>query len=417
MELYAASYLLPVSSPPVAGGAIAVADGKIVAAGTLDELRRSFNAPVRDFPGCAIVPGLVNAHTHLELTHFPSWKLRKDIDYSPRTYVDWIIQVIKIRRALTVQELQLSVREGIRICLEAGTTAVGEILSDPSLLPLYAETPLAGRICFEAIGQDPVTCIPQLAKLRELLAGFSLGRFRSGLSPHAPHTLSADFHREVYRLADEFEVPCLIHLAESAEEIDFFFDSTGRIADLLYPLVRWERFLPAPRRTTPVGWLAELGVLNGRVSAVHCVHLNPSDAEALKRHGVQIVLCPRSNDKLYVGKAPLYLFKKLGIPLALGTDSLASNDSLSLWDEMRYLLNAFADLLEPREVFAMATLGAAGALHLAGEIGSLEQGKWADFLVVRLPAALQASDVYAALIHSAELVSVYSRGQTIISMQ
>ncbi|BDV43276.1 metal-dependent hydrolase [Geotalea uraniireducens] len=416
MELFSASYLLPVSSPPVAGGAIAVANGRIVAVGALDELRKSFNAPVHDFPGCAIVPGLVNAHTHLELTHFPSWKLRKDIDYSPRTYVDWIIQVIKIRRALTPQELQLSVGEGIRICLEAGTTAVGEILSDPSLLPLYAETPLSGRICFEAIGQDPATYAPLTKKLHGLLASFPVNRVSPALSPHAPHTLSADFHREISRLAEEFKIPRLLHLAESAEEVKFYFDSTGRIAELLYPQVRWEQFVPAPRRTTPTAWLEELGVLNDRLSAVHCVHLTPNDAEILQRHGVRVVLCPRSNDKLDVGKAPHYLFKKLGLILALGTDSLASNDSLSLWDEMRYILNNSADVFEPAEVFRMATLGSASALHLEKAIGSLEQGKCADFVVVRLPGVVRAADIYPAIVHAGELVSVYPGGQELVSL-
>jgi len=122
MQIYAASYLFPVSSPPLAGGAIAVADGRIVDAGPLDRLRAEYSAPVREFPDCVIMPGLVNAHSHLELTHFSSWKLRKGIDYSPRTYVDWVIQVIKIRRNLTRSELEHSVMEGIRVSLECGTT-------------------------------------------------------------------------------------------------------------------------------------------------------------------------------------------------------------------------------------------------------------------------------------------------------
>src|SRR5574340_910043 len=115
MQIFAASCLLSISAPPLAGGALAVADGRIVDTGTLAELRATHNAPVRDFPGCVIMPGLVNAHTHLELTHFPSWKIRKDIDYAPRTYVDWVIQVIKLKRSLTPQELELSLREGFRI--------------------------------------------------------------------------------------------------------------------------------------------------------------------------------------------------------------------------------------------------------------------------------------------------------------
>src|SRR5512135_2226265 len=127
MHIYAASYLYPVSSPPQPGGGIAVEEGRIVDAGPLERLRREYGGPLTEYPDCVIMPGLVNAHTHLELTHFSSWKLRKGIDYSPRTYIDWIIQVIKIRRSLTRPELENSLLEGLRVSLECGTTALGEI--------------------------------------------------------------------------------------------------------------------------------------------------------------------------------------------------------------------------------------------------------------------------------------------------
>lgn len=412
MELYAASYLLPVSSPPIAGGAVAVDNGRIVETGTLAELRARHGGPVHDFPGCAILPGLVNAHTHLELTHFPSWKIRKGIDYSPRTYVDWIIQVIKIRRALTRQELELSVREGLRICLEAGTTTIGEILTDRSLLPLYAGSGLTGRLFFEAIGHDPVRCAELVSDLDEAITSFSGGEFLPGLSPHAPHTVSEHLHQDVRRLADRHNLPRIIHLAESRDESDFFFDSTGKIAELLYPHVRWEPYLPAPRRTTAAAWLDGLDVLNGSISAVHCVHLTPADAEILARRGVGVVLCPRSNDKLAVGRASVALLKKLGIPLALGTDSLASNDSLSLWDEMRYLLDLFSGVFTPSEVLAMGTLGSARPLALDNQVGSLESGKRADFLVMQLPARQYAGEtLHEAVIHAGQLLHVILCGR------
>lgn len=414
MELYAASYILPISSPPIPGGAVAVDDGCIVETGTLADLRSRHGGPVHDYPGCAILPGLVNAHTHLELTHFPSWKIRKGIDYSPRTYVDWIIQVIKIRRALSPQELELSVREGLRICLEAGTTTIGEILTDRSLLPLYAGSGLSGRLFFEAIGHDPVRNTELVSELDKAITSFSGGNFLPGLSPHAPHSVSEHLHRDIRRLADERNVPRVIHLAESREESDFFFDSSGKIAELLYPHVRWDQYLPAPRRTTATAWLDGLGVFDGAISAVHCVHLTPADAEILARHGVGVVLCPRSNDKLAVGRAPVALLKKLGISLAIGTDSLASNDSLSLWDEMRYLLDLFPGGVSPSEVLAMATLVSAQQLALADRVGSLETGKRADFLVMKFPG-WQCSDesLHETIIRAGELLHVVLSGRFI----
>ncbi|GLI38894.1 amidohydrolase family protein [Geobacter hydrogenophilus] len=418
MELYAASYILPISSPPIPGGAVAVDDGCIVETGTLADLRSRHGGPVHDFPGCAILPGLVNAHTHLELTHFPSWKIRKGIDYSPRTYVDWIIQVIKIRRALSPQELDLSVREGLRICLEAGTTAIGEILTDRSLIPLYADSDLRGRLFFEAIGHDPVRNAQLFEDLDAAIASFSGGSFLPGISPHAPHTVAEHLHQDVLRLAHERNVPRVIHLAESREESDFFFDSSGKIAELLYPHVRWEPYLPAPRRTTATAWLDGLGVLNGTISAVHCVHLMPSDAEILAKRGVGVVLCPRSNDKLAVGRAPVVLLKKLGVPLALGTDSLASNDSLSLWDEMRYLLDTFPGIFAPSEVLSMTTIGSARQLALADRTGSLDKGKHADFLVMKLPGRNGSGEaLHEALIHSGEILQVFLAGNLVVSRE
>ncbi|MBT1077129.1 amidohydrolase family protein [Geobacter grbiciae] len=417
MELYAASYILPIASPPIPGGAVAVDDGCIVETGTLAELRSRHSGPVHDFPGCAILPGLVNAHTHLELTHFPSWKIRKGIDYSPRTYVDWIIQVIKIRRALSPQELELSVREGLRICLEAGTTAIGEILTDRSLIPLYADSGLRGRLLFEAIGHDSVRNAQLVEELDAAIASFSGGSFLPGISPHAPHTVAEHLHQDVYRLAHERNVPRVIHLAESREESDFFFDSSGKIAEFLYPHVRWESYLPAPRRTTATAWLDGLGVLNGTISAVHCVHLTPSDAEILAKRGVGVVLCPRSNDKLAVGRAPVVLLKRLGVPLALGTDSLASNDSLSLWDEMRYLLDTFPGIFTPTEVLSMTTIGSARQLALADRTGSLDKGKHADFLVMKLPGRNSSGEaLHEALIHS-EILQVFLAGNLVVSRE
>lgn len=411
MQIYAASYLLPVSSPPVAGGAIVTENGRIVDSGTLAEMRGLYNAPVSEFPGCVIMPGLVNAHTHLELTHFPSWKLRKGIDYSPRTYVDWVIQVIKIRRALTPEELAHSVREGIYKCLEGGTTTVGEILTDRSLIPIYQKSPLSGRLYCEAVGHDPVRCAGLLHALEETLTAFPGNGLQPGLSPHAPHTLSPRFMQEVAELARRHVVPTVVHLAESPEEAEFLHDSTGKIAELLYPFAGWESYMPAPRRTTPTAFLDSLGVLNPATAAVHCVHVTPSDAEILKRRGVSAVLCPRSNDRLVVGKAPAALLKKARIPLALGTDSLASNDSLSLWDEMRFLLGEFPGVFTPAEALEMATLGAAKALHLEHEAGSLEKGKRADFLVVRPARMAGPEEIAGAVIEESRIEGIYLRGE------
>ena len=412
MRIFAASHVLPIGSPPLAGGAVAVADGRIAAVGPVADLRARFGAPVADFPGCVILPGLVNAHTHLELTHYPSWKVRKGIDYSPRTYSDWVVQVVKIRRNLTPEEIDHSLAEGIRICLESGTTSVGEILTDFSRIRQYENSPLYGRLYLEAIGQDPSRYCGTLHDLEALLSGRG-DDFHRALSPHTPFTVAEDFFRRLVDLGARRGAPLAIHVAEPAEEADFLHDSTGRIADIIYPFIRWEAYIPPPRRTTSVAWLESLGALTPRTACIHCVHVTPSDAEIIRRCGSSVILCPRSNRTLDVGKAPAYLFRKIGIPLALGTDSLASNDSISLWDEMRFLLDEYPDVFSPEEALEMATAGAARALHLENEVGILAEGKRADFQVVKLPDGCSAGNIIERTVHEGKIVDVYVRGKKV----
>ncbi|QXE92812.1 amidohydrolase family protein [Geomonas subterranea] len=409
MRIYAASYLLPISSPPIAGGALAVKDGRIVAVGKAHELRAQFSAPVTDLHESVIMPGLVNAHTHLELTHFPAWKLRKQLDYLPKRYVEWIQQVVKIKRALEPGELEHSVREGMRLSLGFGTTAVGDILSDHSLAPLYRDTPLTGRLFLEAIGHDPLLCDTLVARMESTLETLQ-GGLLPGLSPHTPHTVSAKLFRCLQDLCDKTGALKAVHLSETAEEASFMHDTTGPIAELLYPMAHWEQYLPHPMRTTSTRYLDGLGVLDPATLAVHAVHVTPNDVAILKERGVSVVLCPRSNDRLFVGCAPHKLLKEAGLLLALGTDSLASNDSLSLWDEIHFLQQIAPGVFSSAELLFMATLGGARALRIDSGTGSLEAGKRADFLVLGGCNCDAGAGVEATVLAKGRLERVYLAG-------
>jgi len=411
MKIYAASYLLPISSPPIAGGAIAVEAGLIHAVGTRAELLATFSAPVVDLPGCAIIPGLVNAHTHLELTHFPAWKVRKELDYLPKTYVEWVQQVVKIKRSLEPEDLVHSLREGVRMCLESGTTAVGDILSDFSLLPQYEDFPLSGRLFLEAIGHDPMLCDSTVAKMEAHLLWMQ-GALLPGISPHTPHTVSPQLFKALHALSLRLGVPKAVHLSETAEEAAFMHDTTGAIAEVLYPAAHWDQYLPHPMHTTSTSFLDDLGVLDRSTLAVHAVHVTPADVAILKSRGVTVVLCPRSNDRLFVGRAPHHLLKSAGIPLALGTDSLASNDSLSLWDEIRFLHDTEPGAFSAEELLGMATLGGARALGIEARTGSLETGKSADFLVLSDCAAGSGASTGKNVLEKGRLEQIYLAGRS-----
>lgn len=390
--IHAAAWLISPQAPPLAGGALALSDGIIIAAGSRDELIRNHQAPVIDHPGCAILPGFVNAHTHLELTHFPAWRLRTNVDYHPRRFVDWLIQLIKIKRGIPAGEIPASVGEGIRMCLESGTTSIGEIVNDPALAPLYRGSPLSGRLFFEVLGQDQLRFENMLKSALAACPAESDGRFVSGLSPHTPYTIAEPHLPRISAVSASRALPLAIHISESAAETDFIFNTSGPLADEFYPFVNWSQYLTAPRHCSSTEMLDRAGLLTASTLAVHGVHLTLADAETLKQRGVTVALCPRSNERLNVGRAPVALLRKLGVPLALGTDSLASNDSLSLWDEMRFALDAFPHELSPTDVLDMATLGGAAALGIAKSHGSLEPGKCANFQVVACPKEVAPSE-------------------------
>ncbi len=409
--IYSASWLVLPSAAPIAGGAIAVREGTIIATGTLDELRRDHtDVHMVEYPGCAIMPGLVNAHTHLELTHFSSWRLRTHVDYSPRRFVDWIIQVIKIKRGLTTEDFQASVHEGFRMCLESGTTAVGEIVGNPDLVPLYRTSHLSGRLFFEVLGHDPARFQAMLEKAVNACTIGNSVQLATGLSPHTPYTIDEENLALIRDVSHSRGLPLTIHISESAAETDFIFDSSGPLATEFYPFVGWERYLTPPRRCSSTELLDRAGLLTPATLAVHCVHLTLNDAEILKRRGVHIALCPRSNERLDVGRAPVGLLKKLGLPLALGTDSLASNDSLSMWDEMRFALDVFPHDLSPAEAFRMATSAAAEAIGMAAVCGALEPGKRADFQVVG-NVGTEAGKVLERAIADGQIQEVYAGGE------
>jgi cytosine/adenosine deaminase-related metal-dependent hydrolase len=414
MRIYAASYVLPITAPPVAGGAIAVDKGRIVSIGSLNDVRQQFAAPVEEYPDCILMPGLINAHTHLELSHFPAWRLRHGLHYSPRSYVDWIIQVIKVKRCLDSAELSASLLEGMKICLQSGTTMIGDFLSDRRLLPVYENAAISGRVYLEFIGQDPARFNSLLASIDEDIHQLPVP-FLPGIAPHAPFTVSKQLLQSLLEIARHKGLPLSTHLAESPAENDFFRDSTGSIAADLYPFAGWQEYLPRPQLVTPTGWLAAANALGPDLLLAHGVHLGKNDLELLQKSGSTIVLLPRSNENLAVGRAPAALLLKAGIPLALGTDSLASNDSLSLWDEMRFLLDTFPQQFTPADAFSMATINSARAIKRDGDAGSLEPGKQADFIVVKPVNRPAAARIYEQLLEDARVMAVWCKGQGVIA--
>ncbi|OQY25356.1 MAG: hypothetical protein B6I37_01530, partial [Desulfobacteraceae bacterium 4572_35.2] len=189
-----------------------------------------------------------------------------------------------------------------------------------------------------------------------------------------------------------------IHIAESADEVAFTCDSRGSIAEQMYPFVGWQQFLPESRNVRPLQLLQQVGGLTDSNVLVHGVHLNADEVKQVGAAGCSMVLCPRSNAKLNVGVAPAAHYLQAGVPLALGTDSLASNDSLSLWHEMAFALNWFNGDLDPQQLLYMCTRGGAQALYGAQTLeGQLAVGAPASFQVLQPESLPELNYIYPFL--------------------
>jgi len=389
-------WVFPISSPPIADGAVATQGGQILAVGTRADLTAAWpGASRRDLPEAALLPGLVNCHTHLELSGLSSQQLVNG------TFVLWLVALIEKRRGIPVAEQAAAAAAGARRLIESGTTCVGEVsTAGLSLAPLLS-LGLRGVVYREILGLTPGEAERRCDAARADLQGMQQmargGLLRVGLSPHSPYSLSEELFRACGAMLRGSHLPCCIHAAESREEVEFLSTGRGAISDLLYTAVGCR--VPPPRRRaqSPIEYLDGLGALAWRPLLIHAVHVDAADIPRMVRSGVSVAHCPRSNARLSDGVAPVADFLAHGIPVGLGTDSLASVPTLDLWDEMRAALAAQRGRLAPGEVLDMATRGGARALGLADQVGSLEVGKRADLIAV--PAgAVVASDPAGSLI-------------------
>ena len=394
-RLLTARWVFPVCSPPIADGAVAIQAGRIAGVGPCAKLTVAFPTADRwDVGEAVLLPGLVNCHTHLELCDLPS-------PAANGNFATWLVTLIEGRRQLPLAAQAAAAEAGARRLLESGTTSVGEVsTSGQSLAPLL-RLGLRGVVYREILGLSPEEAEARgdaaRADLEAMQRAVRGGLLRVGLSPHSPYSLSEELFGACGALLRGTGVPCCIHVAESPEEVEFLSTGQGGIARLLYPAVGCPVAPPRRSAGTPIEYLEGLGALAWRPLLIHAVHVTERDRDHMARRGVSVAHCPRSNARLSGGVAPVPELLSEGIPVGLGTDSLASAPTLDLWDEMRAALEVHAGRLAPVEVLEMATLGGARALGLADQVGSLEVGKRADLIAVSA-GAMMASDPAGSLI-------------------
>lgn len=417
-KLYQARILYTPGQPPISDGALVSNAGRIVAVGSSIALRKSHpDARITDFGDAILLPPLVNAHTHLELTYFADWKRLFNEHGTPTTFVDWMLQLIRVKRQIAREAFTPSLDAGLRASLTAGVGAVGDILSSFQARSAYRNSPLLGRVFFEVLGRAPERYGPLLASVSPLLRE-PCGQFQPAISPHAPYTIVPELLSAAMSLATEHDVPLAIHLGESQEEVDFLATATGALVNKLYPFVGWgQEVLPATGKS-PLTWLTSCGQLTARTLLIHAIQITATDIAEIARGNASVVLCPRSNQQLNVGKAPAAALQQAGINLALGTDSLASNDSLSIWDEIAFARTWFAGEIDAPALLKMATINGAKALGLDGEMGRLVAGWGTHFQVLRpeqLPAVKDLADFLTAPGRDAEVTALYLNGTNVLA--
>lgn len=396
--LYRARFMLPVASPLIEDAGLLVEGGTVRALGPYRELAAAHVAGQSiDFGDAVLLPPMANAHTHLELTGYPSWCGAWQDKPAPGSFIGWIRHLIRIKRNLPRESYAASIRAGIRACLRSGCAAVGDVLSMHAARAAYQGSPLLGRLYFELLGQDPAVARRQLAALDALFDEAPFGRLTAGLSPHSPYTLAPAVFDELLAHARRKHWPVSLHLAESPEEVAFLTTACGAIAEQLYPFVGWQEQLPEAAGLRPVPYLMARTPLPQPLLLAHGVQVTAAEVAQIKSCRASLVLCPRSNAQLGVGKAPVAAYRQAGVPLALGTDSLASVPTLSLWDELAFAQEWFPAVMSAQDWLEVATLGGARALGLAERMGSLAAGRPATFQVVATPAAADAASLVARL--------------------
>ncbi|MDO8526372.1 MAG: amidohydrolase family protein [Deltaproteobacteria bacterium] len=388
MKIFSASWVVTLNhQDPISNGAIAFDKEDIVAVGPLAQLQSNFpEAEHEHFDDCLLMPGLVNAHCHIDRSgFFERYLVETESGLSP---VAWLLEGLKYLSRTPSELIAQKIKQSLDHTLKTGITCLGAMTHYEGAFPLIKTSGLRG-VVFQEILSGPDKQAQQRFEvalaLIEKYTGGKNARLKMGFGPYAAYLLSKNLLNIISRHAKDNHLPLQFHAAETFAEMEFFFESKGPIATQLFPAIGWEDLPPAHLKT-PIQHLSDIGFFNAPMSMVGGYHLSAADFPRLSRGLIRLVYCPSQNRRFKLGQLPLKQLKEHGIPIALGTEIFSSSEGFDLWEEMRIALKeGSTPLPTPLELLKMATTGGAFALNLDREIGSLEAGKKADFLVIREP--------------------------------
>jgi len=347
--------------------------------------------PAEHFAGAIIMPGLVNAHSHLELTGFAG-----EVD-EPQ-FDAWIRSVRRLKEARSAEDFRVAARKGVQQCFAAGVTTVAETGDSGAVAEALDELGGRGVVFQEVFGPHPDQCQDSVALLASRVAILQTSasvRLRIGVSPHAPYTVSGPLYRAVAAFARDEGLPMAVHIAESQAETDLLATGTGPFQEV------WRARgipLPEPLGDSPVAWLERHGILGPGLLCIHSIRVDEADIDLLARRQCSVAHCPVSNMRHGHGEAPLRALLDAGITVGLGTDSEISASPADLLAEAR-LARELAGL-SAAEAIELATIGSAEAIGWGSTIGALEVGRWADLVVRQSGDGVTADTMAGRVLYS-----------------
>ena len=386
MVIISAPWIVPIDTPVIREGCIVIVDGRIIDIGKRDDIVSKYpQIPVTSY-SCVLLPGLVNAHMHLELSH-----LKNTIEPAAnQSFTDWIDSLIEIRaiKEYSLDTIVDSFTTALQDQHNSGVALIGDIGNE-----YYDELHLLGedsqpRVLrmLEYLGPNLNACQLALEKIERLDDSVSV-------TGHAPYSTAPELLQKIKRRCNRLKHLFSIHACESRDEREFILNGTGSFRRFLEKKKSWDgvfTFAESGYLNT-IEYFDHLGLLDDKILLVHCVHLSKNDLQLIKKRQSKICLCPGSNQFLDVGLAPVEQIVELGLLPAIGTDSPASNLRTDIWREMQLLVENYTNL-KHSDILAMATLGGARALLQDADFGSLSVGKKAQFLHVSSGALERCSD-------------------------
>ena len=414
--ILSAEIVLPISRPPVYNGAVLIRNEKIEEIDIKERLLDKYkNEEYLDLKNSVLMPGLINLHTHLELTALKGSIINKNnpLILSEKTdLVSWILALIESKKKTSTNNLSLGIKNGIREAISTGTTTIVDLTTRNTIYStsvfgksFYAikDIGLRGFVFVEVLNFDSSTAdsywkdtykiIEQMRKDEDPLTSI-------GIAPHSIYSVSSKLLKIARDYAIKEKMKMSMHVAESMEEKEFVSKNKGIIKDIYHKKFRWDGKRDFKRYPSSIEYIDKNGLLSKDLLAVHCVQLTDKDIKIIAEKNTPVVLCPRSNTFISVGIAPFDKLASMGITIGFGTDSLASNYSLNMWDEMRFAYLFYRKTsranIKAEDIIRCGTINGAKALGISNKVGTLNIGKEADLIAVKLHK--KDTDIYRDLL-------------------